>query len=265
MKYQSTKVIELGSCAFRQPFATSKCSKIHGYRLVAKFWFDASLLDQNNWVVDFGALKDLKTQLEAQFDHTTVLWSKDPQLELFKELNNRGAIDLRVMEDGVGIEKFAEFCLELADKYVRSLTNNRCWVSKVEVWEHEKNSGTAERTSSLLTSPSWIYTPLSTGCGLSAGSFSAGSFSFSGSTNVASNNVGPENTHLLLNETVSELPVTPDPAPVVPATTPTPAPVQAQPARRQPIPAPVGNVIDKENNLSFKKALDGLQWGKKQK
>ena len=60
MEYQSTKIIELGSCAFRQWRADSHCKFIHGYRLVAKFWFECEKLDERNWVVDFGGLKELK-------------------------------------------------------------------------------------------------------------------------------------------------------------------------------------------------------------
>ena len=75
-KFYSTKVIPLGSCAFRQPYAESHCKFVHGYRLQAKFWFTSNELDKNNWVVDFGGLKELKKQLEFYLDQTTVLWSK---------------------------------------------------------------------------------------------------------------------------------------------------------------------------------------------
>jgi len=144
MHYSSTKTIPLGSCAFRQPYATSHCKYIHGYRLQAKFWFACEKLDQNNWVVDFGSLKPLKTILEQQFDHTTVIWTQDPELQTFIDLNKKGIIDLRIMKDGVGIEKFAEYCFNKADEFVRNFTSNRCWVEKVEVWEHEQNSATYE-------------------------------------------------------------------------------------------------------------------------
>ena len=158
MKFTSTKVITLGSCAFRQPFATSHCKYIHGYRLQAKFWFACNSLDENNWVVDFGALKPFKTILESQFDHTTVIWAKDPDLQIFIDLNKRGIIDLRVMADGVGIEKFAQFCLEKGNEFIKSFTSNRCWVEKVEVWEHEQNSAVCELNNekplSILTTPS---------------------------------------------------------------------------------------------------------------
>lgn len=141
MSFSSTKIIELGSCAFRQPFAVhSHCKFLHGYRLVAKFWFGCNTLDDKNWVVDFGSLKDLKTLLEKQFDHTLVAASNDPLLPILKQLYEAGGCDLRIMDKGVGIERSAEWCFEQSDKYIKASTNDRCWVEKVEVWEHEKNS-----------------------------------------------------------------------------------------------------------------------------
>jgi 6-pyruvoyltetrahydropterin/6-carboxytetrahydropterin synthase len=142
--FKSTKVIELGSCAFRQPTATSHCKFLHGYRLTAKFWFEADSLDQNNWVVDFGGLKDLKMLLQDQFDHTTCVSVKDPKLPLFKQLFDEGVCDLRIM-DGVGIEKFAEWCWTVADKHVVKITDGRCKCVKVEVFEHENNSAIYEK------------------------------------------------------------------------------------------------------------------------
>jgi len=140
MKFESTKIIELGSCAFRQWRAShSHCKFIHGYRLISKFWFGCNELDDKNWVVDFGGLDDLKNILQKQFDHTLCVAADDPLLEGFKSLHTAGGCDLRIM-DGVGIEKTAEWCLKTADEYCRNITNGRCWVEKVEVWEHEKNS-----------------------------------------------------------------------------------------------------------------------------
>ena len=141
--FKSTKVIELGSCAFRQPTATSHCRFLHGYRLTAKFWFEADALDQNNWVVDFGGLKDLKKILQDQFDHTTCISRLDPKLDEFKRLEQAGVCDLRIM-DGVGIEKFAEWCWSVANKHVVNITSGRCRCVKAEVFEHENNSAIFE-------------------------------------------------------------------------------------------------------------------------
>jgi len=144
MIYESTKVIELGSCAFRQWRAThSHCKYIHGYRLIAKFYFGCSQLDDKNWVVDFGGLKGLKEILEHQFDHTLCVAWDDPCMPEFRALHDKKVVDLRVFDHGVGIERTAEWCLIQADNFVRKETNGRCWVTKVEVWEHEKNSAIA--------------------------------------------------------------------------------------------------------------------------
>jgi 6-pyruvoyltetrahydropterin/6-carboxytetrahydropterin synthase len=138
--FKSTKIIELGSCAFRQPNAKSHCRFLHGYRLTAKFWFECTTLDDNNWVVDFGGLKPLKERLQKQFDHTTCIAGDDPNLLLFQKLDAAGACDLRVMPNGTGIERIAEYCYKLASEFISYSTNDRCWVRKVEVWEHADNS-----------------------------------------------------------------------------------------------------------------------------
>lgn len=148
-KFYSTKVIPLGSCAFRQPHAESHCKFIHGYRLQAKFWFTCDELDKNNWVVDFGGLKELKRLLEDTFDHKTVVWAKDPDIETFQLLEKKKMIELVVLENGVGIERFAEFCCEAADLYVKEITNFRCRCTKVEVWEHEGNSAIFQKYNSI--------------------------------------------------------------------------------------------------------------------
>ena len=151
--FESTKLIELGSCAFRQwragisgtrpdaGFNSKRCSFVHGYQLKAKFWFGCSELDDKNWAVDFGGLKELKKILQDQFDHTLCVAQDDPLLPSFIQLHDNGGCDLRIM-DGVGIEKTAEWCFNKADSYIRTSTANRCWVSKVEVWEHAENSAT---------------------------------------------------------------------------------------------------------------------------
>lgn len=143
MSYQSTKIIELGSCAFRQWRAThSNCRFLHGYQLKAKLWFGGSALDEKNWIVDFGGLKELKAKLQHVFDHTTTVAADDPELATFEELDKKGIIQLRVLEKGVGIERVAEVVHSIANSYIKSLTNGRCWVDKVEVFEHEENSAT---------------------------------------------------------------------------------------------------------------------------
>ena len=152
MSYQSTKIIELGSCAFRQWRAThSHCRFLHGYQLKAKLWFGGSSLDEKNWIVDFGGLKELKAKLQHVFDHTTTVAADDPELATFEELDKKGIIQLRVLEKGVGIERAAEMVHSISNSYIKSLTNGRCWVEKVEVFEHEDNSATFTSQSNFVS------------------------------------------------------------------------------------------------------------------
>ena len=150
-KYQSTKVVELGSCAFRQWRAShSHCQYLHGYQLKAKLWFGCNELDEKNWCVDFGGLKELKQHIKELFDHTTTVALDDPELETFKELDKKGLVELRVFENGVGIERVAEAVYEQANDFIKYHTNDRCWVEKVEVFEHEDNSATYSNSADSL-------------------------------------------------------------------------------------------------------------------
>ena len=142
MPYCSTKTyghnIGLSAC-FRQPNAHSHCKFLHGYSLAFKFTFEASELDDKNWVVDFGGLKPLKAWLEDTFDHKVVLDRDDPMLYKFAELENAGLAELTIL-DGVGVEMFAKHAYNFADKLVREMTDNRCWVIEAECAEHGANS-----------------------------------------------------------------------------------------------------------------------------
>ena len=132
------------SAVFRQPNADhSHCRLLHGYSLAFTFTFACKELDNKNWVVDFGGLKQLKAWLEDSFDHKLVVDKKDPALSTMIELEARGLAEVRVF-DGVGAEKFAEHAYEFADNLVYEITNGRCWCVKVEVAEHGANSAIYE-------------------------------------------------------------------------------------------------------------------------
>jgi len=145
MSHTSSKLIELGSTAFRQPRADSQCKYIHGYQLKAEITFTCDKLDNNNWVFDFGGLKDLKQIFINQFDHTLVVASDDPKLDILKALDEAGVAQLRIMDGGVGIEKFAEWCFKTADTFVEEATDGRAGVQSVTVYEHADNFASYNR------------------------------------------------------------------------------------------------------------------------
>ncbi len=135
MKYQSTKRFSGYSTCFRQWKADSHCKYLHGYSLEFKVHFEGDL-DEKNWVIDFGGFKDIKEILSYMFDHTTIIAKDDPEIEYFKELNDKGLIQLRVIEN-VGCEKFAEWVYREIGFHFNNLRAN---IVSVECFENNNNS-----------------------------------------------------------------------------------------------------------------------------
>ena len=146
-KYLSTKHYghNIGlSAVFRQPNADhSHCHLLHGYSLAFTFTFGCDQLDNKNWAVDFGSLKELKAWLEDHFDHKLALDRQDPHLAKFEELQALDLVEIR-MFDGVGAEKFAEHAFRFADTLIREKTGNRCYCVRAECAEHGANSAIYE-------------------------------------------------------------------------------------------------------------------------
>ena len=143
MKYLSTKTYgnERGfSCCFRQHAAThSHCSLLHGYSLGFKFTFGANVLDEKNWVWDFGNCKFIKRFLEDTFDHTLAIAKDDPYLNELSKLDYLQLCKLVVL-DGVGCEKFAQYVYTSIEPEIREQSNGRVKLLEVEVFEHGANS-----------------------------------------------------------------------------------------------------------------------------
>ena len=160
-KFYSTKTYgnDRGlSCAFRQWRSRhSHCSLLHGYSIGVRCVFECDSLDERNWVMDFGGLKEFKQWLEYMFDHTVLVAEDDPHLDKFQALADVGAIDtvntaildLRVVP-GVGCERFAEMAYNklaiiLADRVKNGTAlNPTVRVKSVEVFEHDANSAIYE-------------------------------------------------------------------------------------------------------------------------
>ena len=137
--FKSTKSFTGFPCTHRQWRAESHCKFVHGYSREFHFEFAASELTKEGWVVDFGGLKELKKWLEQIFDHTFLVAQDDPELEAFKALEKRGALQLRVLPNP-GMEGSAEYVYLEASKILESLYGKRAWITKVEVCENNKNS-----------------------------------------------------------------------------------------------------------------------------
>lgn len=137
--FTSTKRFQGFPCTHRQWLADSHCKYIHGYSREFYFEFQSSELTKEGWVVDFGGLKEVKKWLDDMFDHTFLASSNDPHMELFQEMDQKGIIQLRVLPN-VGMEGTAEYVFQKVNEMIKAQTDERAWVSLVEVRENEKNS-----------------------------------------------------------------------------------------------------------------------------
>tara|TARA_B100001113_G_scaffold2693_1_gene2270 strand:- start:1013 stop:1465 length:453 start_codon:yes stop_codon:yes gene_type:complete len=132
------------SAAFRQWRADSHCRFMHGYSLEFEFVFGANELDGNNWVVDFGGLKELEVWLRNNFDHKTLVAEDDPMLTELELMHQNGVIDM-VRVAGTGCEMFAKMAMEYSSELINSIYGSRCWVESVTVREHGANSAKCQK------------------------------------------------------------------------------------------------------------------------
>ena len=150
MDYKSTKLFEGYSTAFRQWRAKhSHCKFVHGYALKFKVTFEGNL-DELNWVCDFGCFKrnGIKDHMNYMFDHTTIVAKDDPELNSFKDLEEKGLIQLRIINH-VGCEKFAEYVFNYINTKVFEETEGRVRVLKVESFEGGTNNSALYEPKSL--------------------------------------------------------------------------------------------------------------------
>lgn len=143
-KYVSTKeYVDEFPVAYRQWRADSHCNLIHGYAFSMKFYFGTNDLDVRNWAADYGGLKELKGLLKEQFDHTLLVAEDDPELELYKEMQERGIAKLTILPK-LGCEGLADQLYKFVNGvYIPDLWGpaeaERLWCFKVEVRETRSN------------------------------------------------------------------------------------------------------------------------------
>jgi len=147
-KFQSSKVFDGFSTVFRQWKAKeTHCRFVHGYGISFKVYFEGEL-DHRNWVWDFGGMKRAKTLIDGKqpkawmdymFDHTMIIAEDDPEVEAFKQMEEAGVAQVRVIP-ATGAEKFAEYIYNKLNEFVHTETDGRVKVTKVKFMEHGKNA-----------------------------------------------------------------------------------------------------------------------------
>jgi hypothetical protein len=80
-------------------------------------------------------------------DHVTVLPADDPRIGDIPDVmvNDGGLLGtLRVLPSGVSMEMSSVFIWEHVNHYIYKITDGRCYVERVRVYEHERNDAMCE-------------------------------------------------------------------------------------------------------------------------
>jgi 6-pyruvoyltetrahydropterin/6-carboxytetrahydropterin synthase len=141
MKFKSSKRFGPITTGHRQWRDKGHCSYVHGYGRYVRLTFEATELDERGWVMDFGDLKDVKSWIESEWDHRTLIAADDPAIPELKTLEEVGGINLNILPEGYlpGIEESCRYLYDKLNPVIQRKTNNRVEITRVEIWETEKN------------------------------------------------------------------------------------------------------------------------------
>ena len=126
--------------AHRQHLHDGHCAWIHGHNWGITVTFACHETDTNGFVVDFGKLKYLKTWIEANLDHACLFNEND--LEGKKLLSHFDNLFKPYILPNCSCEGIAYHLYGIFDSMVRENTDNRVWITAIEVVEDAKNSAT---------------------------------------------------------------------------------------------------------------------------
>ena len=128
MKYVVTKEFRFEAAHRLLRNYTGKCTNNHGHSWLVTLHLEGSDLDEKDMLIDFQELKILKTWIDDNLDHSSILWENDPMCAYVIESEQR----LYTTVKNPTSEHIAELVLEQA---IRLFNNSRISVRCVEVNE----------------------------------------------------------------------------------------------------------------------------------
>ena len=124
--------------AHRQHMHEGHCSFIHGHNWSITLTFACREVDANGFVIDFGKLKYIKHWIDENLDHACLFNNDDSEAQ--KLLASSGQLFKAYLLPNCSCEGIAQHLHEVFDPMVRSETNDRVWITSVEITEDAKNS-----------------------------------------------------------------------------------------------------------------------------
>ncbi len=89
MKYSVTKQFTFEAAHRLFKNYTGKCTNNHGHSWVIRLHIEADKLDDKDMVIDFMEMKELKTWIDDNLDHTSILWENDPMCDYIVKSGQR--------------------------------------------------------------------------------------------------------------------------------------------------------------------------------
>ena len=107
---------------------TGKCTNNHGHSWIVKLTVMCEYLDEKDMVIDFQELKALKTWIDDNLDHTSILWKEDPMCNYIRSSGQR----IFITDCNPTSEVIGKIIFEQAEHFFK---NERVSVESVEVSE----------------------------------------------------------------------------------------------------------------------------------
>lgn len=128
MRYSVTKDFTFEAAHRLVKNYVGKCNNNHGHSWLIKLHVEATCLDDKGMVIDFQEMKILKTWIDDNLDHASILWENDPMCEYIKQSGQR----IFTTAENPTSEIIGEIILNQACKM---FNNSRINVKCVEVCE----------------------------------------------------------------------------------------------------------------------------------
>ena len=102
-----------------------KCAQLHGHNSVVRVEFSGNQVNELGILIDFDEIRKLVNDfLDQQLDHKTILWEKDPLVDVLQKAGQK----VFCMKNQPSAENMAQLIFE----YMRE---KKLPVSSVKVWE----------------------------------------------------------------------------------------------------------------------------------
>ncbi len=112
MKYKITKEFSFEAAHRLLRNYKGKCRNNHGHSYRIEIALEGDCLDEKDMLIDFQETKKLKTWIDENLDHVTLLWKEDPMIESLRSFGNK----VLVTEKNPTAEHIAELILQQAQQ-----------------------------------------------------------------------------------------------------------------------------------------------------